>query len=96
MTRSEILNAALRCVSGDRDEKYGNPEYSFKAIADLWNVYLEHCGILRAALNAKDVATMMILFKVARISTGQAHEDNWVDICGYSACGGSMEVNHED
>ncbi len=33
MTRSEILDAAHKCVCGDREEDYGSPEKNFQTIA---------------------------------------------------------------
>ena len=42
MKRKEILEKAIKCVCGDRDQDYGNPENSFNAIADYWKVYLQH------------------------------------------------------
>lgn len=46
-------------------------------------------------LDAKDVALMMALFKIARIMTGHGKADNWVDGCGYLACGGEIEGDEE-
>lgn len=93
MTRSEILQAAEKCVCGDRDQDYGNPERSFDVIARLWNAYLE--DRMTIMLDAKDVALMMALFKIARIMTGHGKADNWVDGCGYLACGGEIEGGAE-
>lgn len=93
MTRSEILQAAEKCVCGDRDQDYGNPERSFDVIARLWNAYLE--DRMAIMLDAKDVALMMALFKTARIMTGHGKADNWVDGCGYLACGGEIEGDEE-
>ena len=36
-------------------------------------------------INAKDVAAMMMLVKVARFANDPSHRDNLVDICGYAA-----------
>ena len=86
--RTEILETAKRCVCGDREQDYGSPEDSFKTIAALWNAYLgEYPGI-----DAKDVAAMLALLKIARIASGHAKEDNWVDLAGYAACGGEIET----
>ena len=93
MTREEILDAAKKCVCGDRDKQYGPPENSFRAIATMWNAYLD--DRLTIYLNARDVAVMMALFKVARIMTGHGKADNWVDACGYLACGGEIEGGAE-
>ena len=40
-------------------------------------------GVLE--LNAKDVAALMMLVKVARFANDPTHRDNLVDICGYAA-----------
>lgn len=95
MTRKDILAAALKCVNGDRQESYGTPENSFVTIANLWNAYLEAkrkpCSTLY--LSATDVAAMMVLLKIARISSGNYKSDNWIDLAGYAACGGEIEAN---
>lgn len=92
-TRKSILEAAERCVCGDRDKQYGSPEDSFRVIAALWEVYLkERCVSPETdvCILPEDVAALMVLFKVARIATGQAHSDNWIDAAGYAACGGEI------
>lgn len=88
MNRTEILDAAKRCICGDREQDYGSPENSFSAIADLWNAYLGAPGLVKP----KDVAAMLALLKIDRISSGHAKEDNWVDLAGYAACGGEIET----
>lgn len=94
MNRVEVLRAAGTCISGDREEDYGRAENNFSVIARLWNVYLsakeDHL------IDAKDVAAMMGLLKLARIASGHAKSDNWVDLAGYAACGGEIESNKED
>lgn len=93
MTREEILETAKKCVCGGREQDYGSPERSFDVIARLWNAYLE--DRMTIMLDAKDVALMMALFKIARIMTGHGKADNWVDGCGYLACGGEIEGDEE-
>lgn len=96
-TRDGILCKANECVSGSREQDYGSPESNFETIAQLWNTYL--CARPRESetrgtpLNARDVAAMLALLKIARIATGKAHIDNWVDLAGYAACGGEIEAN---
>ena len=97
MTRDEILIAAQRCVSGGREQDYGSPENSFKVIAALWNAYLagdflDEIAPEDAIIKPKDVAAMLALLKIARIASGNAKEDNWVDLAGYAACGGEIET----
>lgn len=86
MKRAEILDTAKSCVTGDREQDYGSPESNFGKIADLWNAY---CG--EPIFTPVDVAAMLALLKIARISSGHAKADNWVDLAGYAACGGEIE-----
>lgn len=94
MTRNDILEAADRCVNGERDRTYGSPENNFATIADFWNTYLasRNEGGYELPIEAKDVACMLALLKIARISTGTGKADNWVDLAGYAACGGEIET----
>lgn len=88
--REDILKAAQSCVCGDREQDYGSPERNFETIAGLWNAYLGvHPG---TPLDPKDVAAMLALLKIARIASGHAKADNWVDLAGYAACGGEIEA----
>ena len=95
MKREEILNNAIKCVTGNREQDYGTPEDNFTTISKLWTAYLSACGRTPAdtkfSIRPHDVAAMMILVKIARISSGHGKDDNWVDIAGYSACGGELE-----
>lgn len=84
MKRKEILDAAEQCVCGQREQDYGSPEDNFKRIADLWSAYM---GVDFTATN---VSVMMALLKIARIASNPLHMDNWVDGCGYLACGGEL------
>ena len=92
MTRSEILETANKCVCGDREQDYGSPEKNFEVIANLWADYSQACGVEIDFLEPKDVAAMLALLKIARIASGHAKEDNWIDLAGYAACGGELEA----
>lgn len=100
MTREDILNAASKCVSGERDQQYGNPENNFGIIADLWTIYLENNGSLpygtMVTIAPKDVAAMLALLKISRIATGKPKEDNWIDLAGYAACGGEIQSENQE
>ena len=89
MNRAELLDAAKKCVCGDREKDYGTPEDNFNVIAGLWSEYL---GV---RLDGVDVAAMMVLLKIGRISssTQGGMADTWVDIAGYAACGGEIATN---
>lgn len=100
MTRKEILEAAEKCVCGDREQDYGSPERSFGVIGQFWETYLqEKClepmcgGPPEVQILPEDVAAMMSLFKIARIATGHGKADNWIDLVGYGACGGELEAS---
>lgn len=102
ITRSEILDTAKKCVCGDREQDYGSPEKSFDAIASMWTSYLYAAGLMENGdptvwkrITPKDVAAMMVLFKMARIATGRFKEDSWIDAAGYAACGGEVEAHNE-
>lgn len=93
MSRQEVLEAATKCVCGDRDEQYGSPEDSFAVIAELWQTYIRSkcvSPLANVCICKEDVAAMMILFKVGRIATGQSKDDNWIDAAGYAACGAEV------
>ena len=85
-TRKRVLSEAEKCVCGQREHEYGVPEDSFEMIGKLWTVYLDYA----TKIDAHDVAAMMALLKIARISENPQHMDSWVDGCGYLACGGEI------
>ena len=93
MTREALLERARICVCGDREQDYGSPERNFETIANLWTTYLNAVGIMTEVeeLEPHDVAAMLVLLKVARIASGHAKDDNWIDIAGYAACGGELQ-----
>ena len=92
MNKSEILKTAENIVNGDREKQYGKAEDNFNTIANLWADYLS-VKVEPTEIEPKDVAAMLALLKIARIATGHAKEDNWVDLAGYAACGGEIETN---
>lgn len=81
MNRKECLEQASKITQGERQENYGTPEDNFKRIADLWSIYLEQ------DIAPHDVAAMMSLMKIARLMNQPNHQDSWVDLAGYAACG---------
>ena len=84
MTRTEILAAANQAITQDRAATHGSVENSFGLIAAYWSAHLD------ATVTAVDVATMMVLFKCARMAGNPAHLDSWVDAAGYAAIGGEL------
>lgn len=85
-TRQRVLSEAEKCVCGNREQDYGTPEDSFQKIGTFWTDYLNYA----VKIDAEDVAAMMALLKIARISENPQHMDSWVDGCGYFACGGEI------
>ena len=93
MGRKEILEAAMRCVCGDREQDYGTPERNFELIGELWTAYLKAKCVspeANVSINGEDIATMMCLFKIARIATGRGKADSFIDLAGYAACAGEL------
>lgn len=87
MTRRETLESAIKCVCGERQDQYGSPENNFATIAKLWSAYLG------TDVSSVDVTMMMSLLKIARIKTGTATDDSFVDLAGYAACGAELAEN---
>lgn len=76
-TRAEILDAAKKIVTGDREKQYGKPEDNFAVIAEFWTTYIGH------PISSENVAIMMALLKIARIRSGNYKADSFVDGVGY-------------
>lgn len=85
-TRQRVLKEAERCVCGQREQDYGTPEDSFQKIGTFWTAYLNYA----VNIDAEDVAAMMALLKIARISENPQHMDSWCDLAGYASCGGEI------
>lgn len=83
--RAKILDTAKDYVTRDRAADHGDMEDNFLTIAAYWNT---HLGI--HSIGPQDVAVMMTLLKLARIRQNEKHLDNWIDACGYMACGGEI------
>ncbi len=82
--RVSTLERAKQAVMNDRNNDYGDPEDNFQHIAHMWNAYL---STDEDDLLPTDVAAMMIIVKLARITTSPQNQDHWVDAAGYAACG---------
>lgn len=97
MNRADILETAKEIVTSDRNNQYGEPEDNFDTIASLWNAYLVGKHSDGAVITAKDVALMMVLFKVGRILTSTTvKEDSYIDAAGYIACAAECAVREEE
>jgi hypothetical protein len=80
-----ILEEAALLTAGDRQRDYDHPLPNHARIARLWNAYLASRRDPHGAISPEDVATMMILLKIAR-QVYTPKRDNLVDICGYARC----------
>ena len=81
------------CIRDSREQDYGNPENSFRLIAEFWHTYLSAKCVaagVHVQLDPEDVAAMMALLKIARASANPEHIDSWIDGAGYMACGGEL------
>ena len=78
-----ILCKAHELVNAERQDDYGSPAASLSRIATMWSAYLEQ------PVNARDVALLLALMKIAR----EAHrdkEDNLLDAAGYIGLAADM------
>ena len=93
MIRKDILSMATERVM-QKVSTHGAPENSFGMIADLWNSYLAHTS---GTITPEDVASMMMLLKVARANQGGAASlDHYVDMAGYAALAGELRAAAEN
>jgi hypothetical protein len=86
MNRSEILDTAKQYCMVDRAATHGDAEDSFGLIATYWSAHLD------TNVTAADVATMMVLFKLARVKNNPKHIDNFVDAAAYAALSGEIST----
>lgn len=84
MNRSETLIKANELVNGDRAKEYGPPSENFAKIAKMWSV------ILKQEVSLTQVTLCLIALKMTRLINSEMHEDSFVDIAGYAACGNEI------
>jgi len=88
-TKRETLEKAIDAVA-DRGLNYGSPEDNFNRIARRWQLHFLNRYGVNVTVDAHDVAQMMVDMKLARLENQPHHEDSWVDIAGYAACGNNL------
>ncbi len=93
--RGQVLLEAHKIVNGDRQQSYGNPEDTHRVIAEMWSGFMRakiSTDVIdyHAMISPKDVALMMVLFKIGRELNGAGCEDNMVDAAGYIALAADM------
>lgn len=86
--KKSILEEAEEIINGERAKAYGHPTPNHRAIASLWQAYLNNRETLGidGDLTPEDAALMMVLLKVARLQFLPDHRDSLVDIAGYVGC----------
>lgn len=93
--REEILDEAKQHITGDRNVQYGDPIADFRRTGIFWTEYLQGRMDAFAQTNPSekfsvqpyDVAAMMMLLKISRLSHNPTKKDSWADGIGYGACG---------
>lgn len=91
-TREQLIDSMSAAILVDRAATHGLPEDSFKYISYYWGDYLTQKFGAALHLTASDVAVMMALFKIARITQNPKHLDNYVDGAGYMILAGEPHV----
>lgn len=82
--RTNILNDAIGLVNGPRQKDYGKPEVNFSRIAARWS---QHLGI---TVTPYQVCLLMAELKLARLASGEYHEDSLTDGAAYLALAAEM------
>lgn len=95
--RGKVLKEAFGIINGERQDDYGNPEDSFRIIAEYWSTYLSNSQVCTITVNDVDVelepinvSDMMVLFKQARKLGQKPCIDNYRDAAGYEGIGGDI------
>lgn len=96
--RTDILSEAINLINGERNSTYGDPMDDFQTTADLWQTYLSRTINARGGLTirAHDVAVLMSLLKIARMSWSPTKRDHWADLAGYTGCGWDCVVRQDE
>jgi len=84
MNRTETLAKANELVNGDRAKEYGPPSENFAKIAKMWSV------ILKKEVSLTEVTLCLIALKMTRLINSENHQDSFIDIAGYAACGNEL------
>lgn len=91
--KPKAVEVAMHLTSVDRNNIYGDPKDNFATTAAMWNAYIERRRATHERdqsqeyvfeLEARDVAFMMCLVKIARLSNTPDHHDSLVDLIGYA------------
>jgi Domain of unknown function (DUF6378) len=83
--RKRLLDTAAEYVLRQRNKSYGEPDEDFQRIAAIATAM--GFRFSDRALTGSDVALFMACLKLSRLAWAPDHEDSWIDLAGYAACG---------
>ena len=90
MNRKDVLEEALKLITGDRAESYGDAYENHARIAEGWNVIIRGAMDSHGLLTPAHVALMMDWVKTSRLIESIDHVDSWIDKAGYTALGAEL------
>ncbi len=91
--RGKILQRAISCTLGDRQDAYGPPSDALFLAAEFIRLYKQSAGGKYCA--AHDEAISLACLKLARIACGAVgHNDNYVDGAAYFAIAAECQHLH--
>jgi hypothetical protein len=88
--RKRLLDTAAEYVLRQRNKSYGEPDEDFQriaAIATALGFRFSNEDTTIRVLTGSDVALFMACLKLSRLAWAPDHEDSWIDLAGYAACG---------
>jgi hypothetical protein len=93
--RRLILEETAEILDGPRNRDYGDAKEDFTTTAAFWNNYLQRISQRRGGLEltSHDVAALMMLLKLARLTWTPNVKDHWMDAIGYAALGWECSVS---
>jgi hypothetical protein len=91
MTRDEMLSEAIRLTTGDRNAAYGHPYDNLTHMANMVSAYLSGKRGVDLALDAEDMAWIMIMAKASR-TVASPKDDNYIDAAAYAAIAGECRT----
>lgn len=96
--RGKILAETEAIINGKRNVDYGDPVQDFTTTAQFWETYLRRITARRGELKLSphDVAAMMMLLKLARLTWTPNEKDHWKDAIGYGALGWECESRKDE
>ena len=90
MNRKDVLEEALKLITGDRAESYGDAYENHARIAEGWNIIIRGAMMSHGLLTPDHVALMMDWVKTSRLIESIDHVDSWIDKAGYTALGAEL------